>query len=229
MADVRTLPVGEDDEARVTLDDLAREGARRMIAAALEAEVDDYVSSFVDEVGEDGKRLVVRNGRARERRVTVGSGTVPIKAPRVNDRRVDEETGERKRFSSRILPAYARRSPKVTEVLPILYLHGLSTGDFGPALRDLLGEDASGLSSSSIQRLTEQWQAEHAAFRTRELRVSSLLLPVRGRGQRQRAPRRGPETVPAGRDRRARGRGEGAVGGRGRLPRVRGLLECGVP
>jgi hypothetical protein len=113
MADVRTLPVGEDDEARVTLDDLAREGARRMIAAALEAEVDDYVSSFVDEVGEDGKRLVVRNGRARERRVTVGSGTVPIKAPRVNDRRVDEETGERKRFSSRILPAYARRSPKV--------------------------------------------------------------------------------------------------------------------
>ena len=170
MSDVRRLPVGEDNEGRVTLDELAREGARRMIAAALEAEVDDYVSSFTDEVGEDGKRLVVRNGHARERRVTVGSGTVPIRAPRVNDKRVDEETGERKRFSSRILPAYARRSPKVTEVLPILYLHGLSTGDFGPALRDLLGEDASGLSPSSIQRLTEQWQAEHAAFRTRELR-----------------------------------------------------------
>ena len=140
-----------------------------MIAAALEAEVDEYVGSFAEEVDEDGKRLVVRNGRARERRLTVGSGTVPIRAPRVNDKRVDEE-GERQRFSSRILPAYARRSPKVTEVLPILYLHGLSTGDFGPALRDLLGEDASGLSSSSIQRLTEQWQAEHAAFRTRELR-----------------------------------------------------------
>ena len=170
MSDVRRLPVGEDDEGRVTLDDLAREGARRMIAAALEAEVDEYVGSFVDEVDEDGKRLVVRNGRARERRVTVGSGTVPVRAPRVNDKRVEEESGERKRFSSRILPAYARRSPKVTEVLPILYLHGLSTGDFGPALRDLLGEDASGLSSSSIQRLTEQWQAEHAAFRTRELR-----------------------------------------------------------
>ena len=170
MSDVRRLPVGEDNEGRVTLDDLAREGARRMIAAALEAEVDEYVGSFVDEVGEDGKRLVVRNGRARERQVTVGSGTVPVRAPRVNDKRVEEETGERKRFSSRILPAYARRSPKVTEVLPILYLHGLSTGDFGPALRDLLGEDASGLSSSSIQRLTEAWQAEHAAFRTRELR-----------------------------------------------------------
>ena len=157
-------PSGRTHEIAVTLDDLAREGARRMIAAALEAEVDEYVASFVDEVDEDGKRLVVRNGRARERRVTVGSGTVPIRAPRVNDKRVDEETGERKRFSSRILPAYARRSPKVTEVLPILYLRGLSTGDFAPALRDLLGEDAAGLSSSSIQRLTEAWQAEHARF-----------------------------------------------------------------
>jgi transposase-like protein len=170
MMDVRTLPVGEDNEGRVSLDELAREGALRMIAAALEAEVDQYVASFVDEVGEDGKRLVVRNGRAKQRKLTVGSGTLALRAPRVNDRRVDEETGERRRFSSRILPAYARRSPKVTEVLPILYLHGLSTGDFGPALRDLLGEDASGLSSSSIQRLTETWQAEHAAFGTRELR-----------------------------------------------------------
>jgi len=170
MSDVRRLPVGEDDEDRITLDDLAREGARRMIAAALEAEVGEYVCSFTEEVGEDGKRLVVRNGHARERRVTVGSGTVPIQAPRINDKRVEEDTGKRKRFSSKILPAYARRSPKVTEVLPILYLHGLSTGDFGPALRDLLGEDASGLSASSIQRLTEAWQAEHAAFRKRELR-----------------------------------------------------------
>jgi putative transposase len=171
MADVRTLHVESDDEGvRVTLDELAREGARRMIAAALEAEVDDYIASFADELDEDGHRLVVRNGRARERKVTVGSGTVPIRAPRVNDKRIEEETGGRKRFSSRILPAYARRSPKVTEVLPVLYLHGLSTGDFGPALRDLLGEDASGLSPSSIQRLTEAWQAEHEAFRRRELR-----------------------------------------------------------
>src|SRR5450755_997306 len=170
MEDVRRLPVGEETEGRVSLDDLAREGALRMIAAALEAEVDEYVASFVEERGEDGQRLVVRNGKAKERKLTVGSGTVPIRAPRVNDQRVEAQTGERKRFSSRILPAYARRSPKVTEVLPILYLHGLSTGDFGPALRDLLGADASGLSPSSIQRLTETWQAEHAAFRTRELR-----------------------------------------------------------
>ena len=169
MQDVRTLPVGEHDEVTVTLDELAREGARRMIAAALDAEVEQYVGSFVDEIDEDGKRLVVRNGRARERKLTVGSGTLAIKAPRVNDKRVDDE-GKRQKFSSRILPAYARRSPKVTDVLPVLYLRGLSTGDFGPALRDLLGEDASGLSASSIQRLTEQWQADHAAFRKRSLR-----------------------------------------------------------
>src|SRR5919106_393031 len=158
MADVRRLPVGESNEIALTLDDIAREGARRMIAAALEAEVDEYVSSFVDERDEDGQRLVVRNGRARERRVTVGSGTVPVRAPRVNDKRVDEQTGERERFSSKILPAYARRSPKVNDVLPVLYLRGLSTGDFRPALEQLLGEDAAGLSPASISRLCKDWE-----------------------------------------------------------------------
>jgi putative transposase len=170
MEDVRRLPAGEDDQAAVTLDDLAREGARRMIASALEAEVADYVERFADERRDDGTRLVVRNGRARERRVTVGSGTVAIQAPRVNDKRVDPESGERRRFSSRILPAYARRSPKVNDVLPVLYLRGLSTGDFRPALEQLLGEDASGLSPSTISRLCKDWEAEHARFRQRSLR-----------------------------------------------------------
>ena len=168
MDDVRRIDGGRGD-AVFSLDELAREGARRMIAAALEAEVEEYVASFTDELDEDGRRLVVRNGHARERGLTVGSGTVRLRAPRVNDKRVDEG-GERQRFSSRILPAYARRSPKVTDVLPVLYLRGLSTGDFGPALRDLLGEDASGLSSSSIQRLTVQWQSDHDTFKTRSLR-----------------------------------------------------------
>jgi hypothetical protein len=98
MSDVRRLPVGEDDEVRVTLDDLAREGARRIIAAALEAEVREYVSTFIEEVGEDGKRLVVRNGHAQERKVTVGSGTVSVRAPRVTDKRLDERTGTRPNF-----------------------------------------------------------------------------------------------------------------------------------
>jgi putative transposase len=102
MEDVRRLPVGEDSEIAVALDDLAREGARRMIAAALKAEADEYVAAFADEVDVNGKRLVVRNGRARERKLTIGSGTVSIRTPRVNDKRVDEQTGERQRFSSRI-------------------------------------------------------------------------------------------------------------------------------
>jgi putative transposase len=172
MVDVRMLPAGEDNEIAVTLDELAREGARRMIAAALRAEADEYVERFSDELDEDGHRLVVRNGRARERRVTVGSGTLPVRALRVNDKRVDEQTGERERFSSKILPAYARRSPKVTEALPILYLRGLSTGDFRPALEGLLGEDASGLSPSAISRLCKEWETHHERFSKRLLSFS---------------------------------------------------------
>src|SRR4051794_3896816 len=170
MEDVRRLPVGEDNEFAVTLDALAREGARRMIAAALKVEADEYVERFADELGEDGKRLVVRNGRAGERRGAPRAGTVAVRAPRVNDKRVDEQTGERQRFNSKILPAYARRSPKVNDVLPVLYLRGLSTGDFRPALEQLLGEDAAGLSPSTISRLCKDSEAKHERFRTRSLR-----------------------------------------------------------
>ena len=173
MTNVRRLPVGEgNEEITLALDELAREGARRMIAAALRAEADEYVERFGDELDEDGRRLVVRNGRARERRVTIGAGTIPIKAPRVNDKRVEEENGERQKFSSRILPAYARRSPKVGEVIPILYLRGLSTGDFRPALEGLLGEDASGLSATTVSRLCKEWEEHHDRFRKRLLSFS---------------------------------------------------------
>jgi putative transposase len=172
MTNVRMLPVGEgNEEITLALDDLAREGARRMIAAALRAEADEYVDRFTDELDGDGHRQVVRNGRGQERRVTVGSGTIPVRAPRVNDKRIDED-GEREKFSSRILPAYARRSPKVGEVIPILYLRGLSTGDFRPALEGLLGEDAAGLSATSVSRLCKEWEAHHARFRQRLLSFS---------------------------------------------------------
>jgi len=173
MSDVRRLPVGEGtEEIQDTLDTLAREGARRMIAAALRAEADEYVDRFAGECDEDGHRVVVRNGRARERKVTVGSGTIALRAPRVNDKRTDEETNKRQRYSSRILPAYARRSPKVGEVIPILYLRGLSTGDFRPALEGLLGEDAAGLSTSTVSRLCKEWEAHHDRFRQRLLSFS---------------------------------------------------------
>ncbi len=130
-----------------TLDDLAREGARRMLMEALEAEVSRYVERHRAERGEDGRALVVRNGHARTRQVTTGAGTVEVQAPRVNDRRSGH------RFTSSILPPYMRRSPKVEEVLPVLYLRGLSKGDFKDALGALLGEEASGLWLSSIARM----------------------------------------------------------------------------
>jgi len=113
MGDVRRIDQGRDEQVAITLDDLAREGARRMIATALEAEVGEYVGSFVEQLDEQGHRLVRRNGRGKERRVTVGSGTVGLRAPRVDDRRVDEQTGERVRYSSQILPRYGRRSPSL--------------------------------------------------------------------------------------------------------------------
>lgn len=150
------------------LDGIVRDGARQMLAAALQAEVAAYVEAFADELDEAGRRLVVRNGHHEPREVMTAAGAIPVKAPRVNDKRIDEVTGERRRFASAILPAWARKSPKVAEVLPLLYLHGLSSGDFGPALEQFLGSGA-GLSASTITRLTSQWQDEAATFNKRPL------------------------------------------------------------
>ena len=150
------------------LDEIALAGARRMLMAALKMEAADYVERHGDERDAEGRALVVHNGRSKGRKLTLGAGTVELKAPRVNDRRHDEQ-GQRQRFSSRILPPYMRRSPKVAEVLPILYLRGLSTGDFRPALEGLLGADAAGLSPTNISRLTACWEKEYTAFRQRDL------------------------------------------------------------
>jgi putative transposase len=156
------------DGLRLDLDELVREGARRMLAAALEAEVDDYLAAHLAERDEGGRRLVVRNGHARQRAVTTAAGAVAVRAPRVDDRRADPVTGERVRFRSVILPPWCRKSPKVAEVLPLLYLHGLSTGDFVPALEAFFGS-AAGLSAAVITRLVAQWQADHEAFSGRDL------------------------------------------------------------
>jgi transposase-like protein len=151
------------------LDALVTEGARRMLAAALEAEVDAYVSSLNDEVDEHGRRLVVRNGHAVPRSLVTGAGPLQVQAPRVDDRRTDEVTGERMRFRSSILPPWARKSPKVAEVLPLMYLHGMSSGDFVPALEEFFGS-AAGLSASAITRLTTDWQRERDQFAHRSLK-----------------------------------------------------------
>ncbi len=157
----------EDTTHGPGLDEIAREGARRMLAVALEAEVADYIARH-QERDEHGRAQVVRNGKARPRTVTLGSGTIEVRAPRVDDRR-ESDDGSRRRFHSQILPPYMRRSPKVAEVLPILYLRGLSTGDFKEGLAALLGDDASGLSPTAITRLTAAWQEEHEAFQKRDL------------------------------------------------------------
>ncbi len=150
------------------IDEIVREGARRMLAAALEAEVAAYIAVHADQLDERGRRLVVRNGRAEPRQVLTSSGAVEVLAPRVNDKRIDQATGERQRFSSAILPPWCRKSPQINEVLPLLYLHGLSSMDFVPALEGFLGTGA-GLSASTITRLTVQWQDEAKAFNNRDL------------------------------------------------------------
>jgi transposase-like protein len=166
------LSVVADDaaqaELRLDLDELLREGARRMLAVALEAEVDAYIACYAEQVDERGHRLVRRNGHAPARTIATGVGRVEVARPRVDDRRVDPATGQRAQFHSQILPRWVRRSPKVAAVLPLLYLHGLSSADFVPALEELFGS-AAGLSASVVTRLCEQWQAEREAFQRRDL------------------------------------------------------------
>jgi putative transposase len=168
------------EQLSLNLDEIARRGAQKMLAHALQAEVDAYLKAAQGERDEHGHALVVRNGYHDAREVLCGVGMIEVKAPRVNDRRVEETTGERKRFKSAILPPYMRHSPKVSEVLPLLYLHGLSSGDFAPALEEFFGTGA-GLSPASISRLTEQWRQEREAFEQRDLsRVDYVYVWVDG-------------------------------------------------
>jgi transposase-like protein len=135
-----------------------------MLAAALEAEVDEYIRRHRGERDESGHALVVRNGRARQRTIQCGAGELQVQAPRVYDRRSG------KKFSSNILPPYMRKSPRLEEAVPVLYLRGLSTGDFAPALAVLLGEEAvTGFSATTVTRLLTLWQDEHKAWRKRSL------------------------------------------------------------
>ena len=156
------------------LDEIVRDGARQMLAAALQAEVAAFVDAHRGEVDDEGRRLVVRNGSHQPREVITAAGAVSVRQPRVNDKRIDEVSGERKRFSSTILPVWSRKSPRVAEVLPLLYLHGLSSSDFGPALAQFLGSDQ-GLSAATITRLTTQWQDEARAFNARSLAGSDYV------------------------------------------------------
>ena len=208
---------------------LAREGARRMIATALRAEADEYVARFDDDLDEDGHRLVVRNGRARERKVTVGVGDRP--GPRAARQRQARRRGDRRAPAVLLEDPAGVRAPVAeghrgaADPVPARPVdRRLPAGARGSAgrgrLRPVAVDD-----QPAVQGVGDSPRPVPQAAS----RLQPLRLPVRRRGARVRPPRRGPEAVPAGRDWRARGRREGAAGSRGRLPRVHRLLGGRVP
>ena len=151
------------------LTDVLRDGARALLAQAVEAEVADFLGTYADLKTEDGHRRVVRHGHLPEREVMTGIGPVAVRQPRVRDREAGADDPERIRLTPMILPPYARRSKSLEMLIPILYLKGISTGDFEEALAALLGKDASGLSASTIARLKDVWVDEHKRWNERDL------------------------------------------------------------
>ncbi len=151
------------NESTSALDLLVRDGARRILQEAVDLEVIEYVEALRHLKDEAGRRLVVRNGHLPERKIVTGVGQLPITKPRVHDRREGE------RFTSKILPPYMRRTPSIDALIPILYLKGISTGDFSDALSAILGEGAVGLSPTNIVRLKEGWEQEYEKWSKRDL------------------------------------------------------------
>ena len=164
----KVLPDRRGPSLEDPLTDVLREGARRLLAQTIEAEVEDYIQEFAALRDVAGRRLVVRNGHLPGRELQTGIGPVPIRQPRVEDRRVDE-AGNRIRFSSKILPPYLRRTKSLEELIPWLYLKGVSTGDFSEALAVLVGPEAPGLSPTTVVRLKEVWQRDYEAWGRRSL------------------------------------------------------------
>jgi putative transposase len=153
-------------QAQDVLTDLLRQGAQQLLAQAIEAEVADWIDRHQGCRDAAGRRQVVRNGHLPQRTITTGLGPVSVQQPRVHDRR---PAGEREKFSSAILPPYLRKTKSVEELLPWLYLKGVSTGDFSEALAALLGPDAKGLSATTITRLKSLWEQEYADWSKRSL------------------------------------------------------------
>ncbi len=152
-----------DTETWTVLESIAREGARKMLQQALEMEVEAYVQAHAEKVNESGNRTVVRNGYHPKRSISSGIGKLPIKQPRVDDRK------HKQRFSSNILPKYLRRMPSIDNLIPCLYLKGISTNGFTTALTAILGEGVSGLSAANIVRLKQGWEAEYQSWSKRDL------------------------------------------------------------
>lgn len=159
----------EVQESRAdVMTEILRQGAQRMLAQAIEAEVAEYIERHVNERDDKAQRMVVRNGHRKAREIQTGLGSIQVRPPRVNDRRVDGD-GQPIRFTSRILPPYLRRTRSIEELIPWLYLKGISTGDFSEALAALLGPNAPGLSATTITRLKSVWEKDYAQWNRRDL------------------------------------------------------------
>src|SRR5512135_1318598 len=162
--DIRIVPLPDGQDV---LTEVLRDGARRMLAQAVEAEVAAWIDAHAHLKDEAGRRQVVRNGHLPERAIQTGIGDIEVKQPRVHDRR---PAGQREAFTPAVLPPYLRRTKSLEGLIPWLYLKGISTGDFSEALQALLGPDAPGLSAATVTRLKAAWEAEHEAWSKRSLK-----------------------------------------------------------
>jgi transposase-like protein len=167
--DTTVIPFRQSDSVEDPLTEIAREGARRMLGEALKAEADAFVASFAGDLLPDGRQRIVRHGYGPKRSVQTGIGAIDVRRPKVRDRHPDITEAGKLRFTSNILPKWARRTKSLDALLPVLYLRGISTGDFREALSALLGPDAPNLSPSVISRLTTGWENEHETWQRRDL------------------------------------------------------------
>ena len=168
MSDSTVVPLRQPDEVDDPLTAILRSGARRLLAQAVEAEAEAFLAAMKGARLPDGRERVVRHGHAPERLVQTGIGPVPVRRAKLRDRGAGEG-GERIRFTSAVLPRWARRTRSLDALLPVLYLRGISTGDFQEALAALLGKDAPNLSPSVVARLKGEWEADHARWQGRDL------------------------------------------------------------
>ena len=167
------ISINQEKEIRDPLTEILRTGAKKLLAEAVEAEVNDFVNNYQELKDSQGHQVVVRNGYLPERKVQTGIGPVPVKAPRVRYKGGDSE--ERVTFSSSILPRYLRKSKSLEKLIPWLYLKGVSTGDFSDALCSLLGSESAGLSASTVCRLKESWKDDYKRWKIRDLSRKSYV------------------------------------------------------
>ena len=181
----------EENITQFPLDEIVRRGAKKMLEQALEIEVDSFLERHQYLLDDEGRRLIVRNGYAKERKIVTGAGQLGVRTPRVDDRVL--ETLKEDRFQSSLIPPYLRRSKNIDDLLPWLYLKGISTGDFTEALQSLLGKDVIGHSAEQIVRLKNVWQTEYEAWNKRDLSgqkyvyfwVDGIYFKVRLDGEKQ--------------------------------------------